>query len=213
MWRVIERFSLFIVCALLAAPATGAAADVAPDVLVKRVTLEVLDIVKRDRDIQAGDHKKIIALVEEKVLPHFDFETMTRIAMGRNWRQASPEQKKRLVVEFKTLLVRTYSSAISNYQDQKFEFRPLRAAPDATDVTVNVRVIQPGREAVAIDYDMENTPDGWKCYNVYVAGVSLVANYRTEFDAEVRKGGIDGLLKSLEAKNKSLEDLPIAGKK
>ncbi|HXZ91603.1 MAG TPA: ABC transporter substrate-binding protein [Burkholderiales bacterium] len=213
MWRVIERFSLFLVCALLAAPVTGAAAQPAPDVLVKQVTLEVLDIVKRDRDIQTGDHKKIIALVEEKVLPHFDFETMTRIAMGRNWRQASPEQRKRLVVEFKTLLVRTYSSAISNYQDEKFEFRPLRAAPDATDVTVNVRVIQPGREAVAIDYDMENTAAGWKCYNVYVAGVSLVANYRTEFDAEVRKGGVDGLLKSLEAKNKSLEHAPIAGKK
>ncbi|HMA89932.1 MAG TPA: ABC transporter substrate-binding protein [Burkholderiales bacterium] len=213
MWRMIERVALFVLGALLVAPATGAAAEVAPDVLVKKVTLEVLDIVKRDRDIQAGDHKKIIALVEEKVLPHFDFETMTRIAMGRNWRQASPEQKKRLVVEFKTLLVRTYSSAISNYQDEKFEFQPLRAAPDATDVTVNVRVIQPGREAVRIDYDMENTPDGWKCYNVYVAGVSLVANYRTEFDAEVRRNGVEGLLKSLEAKNKSLEHAPIAGKK
>lgn len=213
MWRMIERLALFVLCALLVAPATGAAAEVAPDVLVKKVTLEVLDIVRRDRDIQSGDHKKIIALVEEKVLPHFDFETMTRIAMGRNWRQASPEQKKRLVVEFKTLLVRTYSSAISNYQDEKFEFQPLRAAPDATDVTVNVRVIQPGREAVRIDYDMENTPDGWKCYNVYVAGVSLVANYRTEFDTEVRRNGVEGLLKSLEAKNKSLEQAPIAGKK
>ncbi|HXZ51883.1 MAG TPA: ABC transporter substrate-binding protein [Burkholderiales bacterium] len=213
MLRMIERFALLIVCTSLAVPVAGAAAQPTPDVLVKQVTLEVLDIVKRDRDIQAGDHKKIIALVEEKVLPHFDFETMTRIAMGRNWRQASPEQRKRLVVEFKTLLVRTYSSAISNYQDEKFEFRPLRAAPDATDVTVNVRVIQPGREAVAIDYDMENTPDGWKCYNVYVAGVSLVANYRTEFDAEVRKNGVEGLLKSLEAKNKSLEHAPIAGKK
>jgi phospholipid transport system substrate-binding protein len=213
MWRMIDRFVLFILCTSLVGPVSGAAADVAPDVLVKQVTLEVIDIVKHDRDIQAGDHKKIVTLVEEKVLPYFDFETMTRIAMGRNWRQATPDQKKRLVVEFKTLLVRTYSSAISNYQDEKFEFRPLRAAPDATDVTVNVRVIQPGREAVAIDYDMENTPDGWKCYNVYVAGVSLVANYRTEFDAEVRKAGIDGLLKSLEAKNKSLEHAPIAGKK
>jgi len=213
MWRMVKRLLSFTVCAALVVPGARAAAEVAPDVLVKQVTLEVLDIVKQDRAIQAGDHKKIIALVEEKVLPHFDFETMTRIAMGRNWRQATPEQKKRLVVEFKTLLVRTYSSAISNYQDQKFEFRPLRAAPDATDLTVNVRVIQPGREAVAIDYDMENTPNGWKCYNVYVAGVSLVANYRTEFDTEVRKGGVDGLLKSLEAKNKSLEHAPIAGKK
>jgi phospholipid transport system substrate-binding protein len=213
MRQLIERFSLFVLCALCAAPLTGFAADLAPDALVKQVTLEVLDIVKQDRDIQAGDHKKIIALVEEKVLPHFDFEAMTRIAMGRNWRQATPEQKKRLVVEFKTLLVRTYSSAISSYQDQKFEFRPLRAEPNATDVTVNVRVIQSGREPVAIDYDMENTPNGWKCYNVYVAGVSLVANYRTEFDSEVRRGGVDGLLKSLEAKNKSLEHAPIAGKK
>ncbi len=190
-----------------------AVADDAPDVLVKSVTSDVLALVKKDKDIQSGNTKKTIALVEEKVLPHFDFEVMTRIAMGRNWRQATPEQKKRLVVEFKTLLVRTYSSAISNYQDEKFEFRPLRAAADATDVTVNVRVIQPGREAVAIDYDMENTPNGWKCYNVYVAGVSLVANYRTEFDAEVRKGGVDGLLKSREAKNRSLEQAPIAGKK
>jgi phospholipid transport system substrate-binding protein len=212
MWRVIERFALFIVGTALGAPAIGAAAEIAPDVLVKQVTLDVLDIVKRDRELQS-DHKKIIALVDDKVVPHFDFETMTRIAMGRNWRQATPEQKKRLVVEFKTLLVRTYSSAISSYQDEKFEFRPLRAAPDATDVTVNVRVIQSGREPVAIDYDMENTPNGWKCYNVYVAGVSLVANYRTEFDSEVRRGGVDGLLKSLEAKNKSLEHAPIAGKK
>jgi len=213
MLRVIERVAIWVACAALAVPAFGAGADLAPDALVKQVTLEVLDIVRHDKEIQAGDHRKILALVDQKVLPHFNFTTMTRIALGRNWRQASPEQKERLVAEFRTLLVRTYSSAISSYQDQKFEFRPLRAKADDTDVTVNVRVIQSGREPVAIDYDMEKTADGWKCYNVYVAGVSLVANYRTEFDAEVRKGGIDGLLKSLREKNKSLEDTPIAGKK
>ena len=213
MLRVIERVAIWVACAALAVPAFGAGADLAPDALVKQVTLEVLDIVRHDKEIQAGDHRKILALVDQKVLPHFNFTTMTRIALGRNWRQASPEQKERLVAEFRTLLVRTYSSAISSYQEQKFEFRPLRAKADDTDVTVNVRVIQSGREPVAIDYDMEKTADGWKCYNVYVAGVSLVANYRTEFDAEVRKGGIDGLLKSLQAKNKSLEDAPLAGKK
>jgi len=213
MSRVIRLFLAWIACAALAAPVAGAAPDVAPDELVKRVTLEVLDIVKRDKEIQAGNHQKMLALVDEKVLPHFEFGTMTRIAMGRNWRQASPEQKKALISEFRTLLVRTYSSALSSYQDEKFEFRPLRARPGDTDVTVNVRVIQSGREPVTIDYDMEQTPGGWKCYNVYVAGVSLVANYRSEFDAEVRKGGIDGLLKSLQAKNQSLENSPIAGKK
>lgn len=210
---VIKWFAACVAWAALAVPAFGADADVAPDALVKRVTLEVLDIVKRDREIQAGNHQKIMALVEEKVLPHFDFTYMTRIAMGRNWRQASPEQRERLVVEFKTLLVRTYSSALSSYQDEKFEFRPLRARSGEGDVTVKVRVIQPGRQAVAIDYDMEKTPGGWKCYNVYVAGVSLVANYRTEFDAEVRKSGVDGLLKTLRAKNQSLEQEPLAGKK
>jgi len=213
MLRVIEQVAIWVACAMLAVPAFGAGADLAPDVLVKQVTLEVLDIVRHDKEIQAGNHQKVLALVDQKVLPHFNFTTMTRIALGRNWRQASPEQKERLVAEFRTLLVRTYSSAISSYQEQKFEFRPLRAKADDTDVTVNVRVIQSGREPVAIDYDMEKTANGWKCYNVYVAGVSLVANYRTEFDAEVRKGGIDGLLKSLQAKNKSLEDAPLAGKK
>jgi phospholipid transport system substrate-binding protein len=213
MSRLIRIFITWIACAALAAPAAGAAGDVAPDELVKRVTLEVLDIVKRDKEIQAGNHQKIMALVEEKVLPHFDFTYMTRIAMGRNWRQASPEQRERLVAEFKTLLVRTYSSALSSYQDEKFEFRPLRARSGEGDVTVNVRVIQSGRQPVAIDYDMEKTPGGWKCYNVYVAGVSLVANYRSEFDAEVRKDGIEGLLKSLRAKNESLEHEPLAGKK
>jgi len=191
----------------------AAAQDLAPDALVKKVTMEVLDVIAADKDIKAGDRKKVIDLVEAKVIPHFSFPGMTAMAVGQNWRQANPEQKRRLTEEFKTLLVRTYSSALSAYGDQKFEFRPLRAKPTDTDVTVNVRVLQPGAQAVTIDYDMEKTAGGWKVYNVYVAGVSLVQNYRTEFANQVRDGGIDGLIKTLEAKNRSLEQSAAAGKK
>lgn len=196
--------------AMAAAAATAAAQDVAPDVLVKNVTLEVIDIIAKDKDIKAGDQRKVIELVEARVLPHFNFGGMTALAMGQGWKQASAEQKKRLIEEFKTLLVRTYSSALSAYSDQKFEFRPLRAKPTDTDVTVNVRVLQPGAQAITIDYDMEKTPGGWKVYNVYVAGVSLVQNYRTDFANQVRDTGIDGLIKTLQSKNKSLEQRAAA---
>jgi phospholipid transport system substrate-binding protein len=176
-----------------------------PDALVKTVTLDVLEIVSADKEIQAGNVQKVIGLVEAKVLPHFSFESMTALAMGVNWRKATPEQKPRLVQAFKTLLVRTYASAITSYRDEKFEFLPLRAKPTDTDVTVKVRVLKPGRQPVAIDYDMEKTANGWKCYNMYVAGVSLVLNYRTEFSTEVRRSGIDGLINALEKKNQTLE--------
>jgi len=180
-----------------------------PDVLVKTVTLEVVDILQKDKDIQGGGaagRKKVIALIETKVLPHFNFQAMTASAVGHNWAKASPEQKSRLNDEFKTLLVRTYSSALAAYSNQKFEFRPLRAKPTDTDVTVNVRVMQSGAQPVTIDYDMEKRANGWKVWDVRVAGVSLVANYRTEFDTQVRQGGIDGLIKALQAKNRSLEE-------
>jgi phospholipid transport system substrate-binding protein len=179
-----------------------------PDVLVKNVTLEVVDILQKDKEIQEGSsagRKKVIALIETKVLPHFNFEAMTASAVGRNWAKASVEQKTRLNDEFKTLLVRTYSSALAAYSNQKFDFRPLRAKPTDTDVTVNVRVMQSGAQPVTIDYDMEKRPSGWKVWDVRVAGVSLVANYRTEFDTQVRDNGIDGLIKTLQTKNRSLE--------
>jgi phospholipid transport system substrate-binding protein len=130
---------------------------------------------------------------------------MTALAMGVNWRKATADQKTKLIQEFRTLLVRTYASALTSYRDEQFEFLPLRAKPTDTDVTVNVRVLKPGRQPIAIDYDMEKTAAGWKCYNVYVAGVSLVLNYRTEFANEVRKSGIDGLIAVLQKKNKQLE--------
>lgn len=187
------------------------AQEMAPDALVKNVTLEVVEILQKDKDIQKGDRKKVIALIEVKVLPHFNFQAMTASAVGRNWNKASAEQKARLAEEFKTLLVRTYSSALAAYSNQKFEFRPLRAKPTDTDVTVNVRVLQSGTQPVTIDYDMEKRPGGWKVWDVRVSGISLVANYRTEFDNQVREAGIDGLIKTLQTKNRSLEHGAVAG--
>lgn len=187
---------------------TGTAAAVAPppDVLVRDVTLEVLEIISRDKDIQSGDRAKIVALIEAKVVPHFNFAGMAAQAMGANWRKANAEQKAKLTDSFKTLLVRTYASALTAYRDQKFEFKPLRLKSEDTDVTVHVKVVQPGAQAVTIDYDMEKSPGGWKVYNVHVGGVSLVINYRTEFANQVRDAGIDGLIRNLETKNRSLAD-------
>jgi phospholipid transport system substrate-binding protein len=183
--------------------------ETAPDVLVKNVTLEVIEIIQKDQEIQKGDRKKVVALIDSKVLPHFNFQAMTASAVGRSWDKASAEQKTRLAEEFKTLLVRTYASALASFSAQKFEFRPLRAKPTDTDVTVNVRVLQPGSQPVTIDYDMEKRPNGWKVWDVRVGGISLVANYRTEFDNLVREKGVEGLLKTLQAKNNSLD--PAAG--
>jgi len=190
--------------------ATAQAQEVAPDVLVKNVTTEVVDLITKDKEIRSGSRAKLIEVIEARVLPHFNFTSMTALAMGQNWNKATPEQKKRLVEEFKTLLVRTYASALSAYSEQRFDFRPLRARPTDTDVTVNVRVIQSGAQPVPIDYSMEKTASGWKVYDVMVGGVSLVANYRTEFNATVRDVGIEGLIKNLQAKNRSLEAAPPA---
>ena len=183
----------------------------APDLLVKTVTLEVVDIIQKDKDIQKGDRKKVIALIESKVLPHFNFPAMTASAVGRNWDKASADQKARLMEEFKTLLVRTYSSALASYSNQKFDFRPLRAKPTDTDVTVYVRILQSGTEPVTIDYDMEKRPGGWKVWDVRVGGISLVANYRTEFDNQIRENGVEGLIKTLYAKNNSPVQPSVAG--
>ena len=197
-----SRSLLVFGIAWLVVAASAGAQDGAPDILVKDVTLEVVDIIGKDKDIQAGSQKRIVELVEAKVIPHFNFTAMTRLAVATNWEKSSPEQTKQLTEEFKTLLVRTYSSALSTYRDQKFDFRPLRAKPTDTDVTVQVRISQGGREPVSLEYDMEKTPTGWKVYDVRVGGVSLVANYRTEFANEIRANGIDGLIKGLAAKNR-----------
>ena len=195
--------------ALVHAGAVGAQ-EMAPDALVKAVTLEVVDIIKNDKEIQAGDRKKVVALIESRVLPHFNFQAMTASAVGRNWDKANAEQKSRLMEEFRTLVVRTYASSLAAYSNQKFDFRPLRAKPTDTDVTVNVRVLQSGSQPVQIDYDMEKRPTGWKVWDVRVAGISLVANYRTEFDNQVREAGLEGLIKALQSKNRSLEKTSAA---
>src|SRR6185436_19883025 len=198
-----------LISALLAAAlllgAGPARAQEAPDVLVKNVTLEVVDLISKDKEIKSGNRAKLIQVIDAKVLPHFNFAAMTGLALGQNWKKATPEQKKRLTEEFRTLLVRTYASALAAYSEQKLEFRPLRAKPTDTDVTVQVRVLQAGAQPVPIDYSMEKTAGGWKVYDVMVGGVSLVANYRTEFNNVVREAGIDGLIKNLGTKNRSLE--------
>jgi phospholipid transport system substrate-binding protein len=184
---------------------TAFAQETAPDVLVKNVTTEVVDLITKDKEIKSGNRGKLMQVIEAKVLPHFNFASMTALAMGQNWSKATPEQKKQLTHEFKTLLVRTYASALAAYSEQKFDFRPLRAKPTDTDVTVNVRVLQPGSQPVAIDYAMEKTPAGWKVYDVQIGGVSLVANYRTEFGKAVRESGVEGLIKALQDKNAVME--------
>ena len=176
----------------------------APDALVKGVTQDVIAIVKQDKDIQSGNTKKTIALVEEKVLPHFNFTRMTALAMGINWRKATPDQQQMLIDQFRTLLVRTYSTALTSYRNQAIDFKPLRAQPADTDVTVRSEVRQSGAEAVTIDYSMEKTPSGWKVYDVVVGGVSLVTTYRETFANEVRNAGVDGLIKTLYDKNRQL---------
>ena len=198
---------------LLVAAMPLRAQDVAPDQLVKTVTLEVVDLIAKDKEIQSGNRAKLIELIDARVLPHFNFTAMTALALGQSWNKATPEQKKRLTEEFRTLLVRTYASALAAYADQRFDFRPLRAKPDDTDVTVQVRVLQVGAQPVPIDYSMEKTAAGWKVYDVMVGGVSLVANYRTEFNSTVRDVGIEGLIRNLQAKNHSLEAAPPAEKK
>ena len=208
------RFATAAATAAFVAAGGGASAQsdlLAPDVLVRNVTIEVVEIIQKDKDIQKGDRKKVIALIEAKVLPHFNFQAMTSSAVGRNWDKANADQKLRLMDEFKTLLVRTYSSALASYSSQKFDFRPLRAKPTDTDVTVNVRILQSGTEPVTIDYDMEKRPGGWKVWDVRVGGISLVANYRTEFDNLIRDSGVEGLIKALNAKNSSQSQQPVAG--
>lgn len=185
-----------------------ASADVevkAPDVLVRDVTNEVLEIVRKDRAIQAGDTQRVFGLVQDKVLPHFNFRRMTMLAVGRDWRNATPEQQGRLVDAFQTLLVRTYSNALTQYRDQVIEFRPVRQAAADTTVQVRTEVRQSGAQPIGIDYTLEKTEKGWKVFDVVVAGVSLVTNYRGSFGDEIRAGGIDGLIRSLEEKNRSLE--------
>jgi phospholipid transport system substrate-binding protein len=195
---------VYVLCLNLFVTAVSAQ-DLAPDAQVKQITDEVIGIIQQDKDLRAGNQKKVNELVDARVLPYFNFGRMTALAVGPNWRKASVEQQKALTSEFRILLVRTYSSALSTYKNQVIAFQPLRAAAGDTDVTVRTQVKQPGTAPVSIDYGMEKTPSGWKVYDVVVGGVSLVTNYRETFNAEIHEGGLDGLIKSLASKNHAQE--------
>ena len=186
--------------ASLAAPAI--AADEAPDALVKRISGEVLTTIKADPAIQAGDMNRIVALVDGKIMPNVNFTRMTASAVGRYWRQATPEQQKQLQDEFKTLLVRTYSGALGEVKDQTLHFKPMRMQPTDTEVVVRSEVRGKG-EPIQLDYRLEKTANGWKIYDLNVLGVWLVETYRTQFAQEIGAKGIDGLIASLAQRNKS----------
>ena len=188
--------------ALLASAPFVRAAEEGPDALIKRVSTEVLDAIKSDKAIQAGEMNRVLTLVDTKVMPNVNFTRMTASAVGRNWRQATPAQKTRLQEEFKTLLIRTYSGALSQVKDQSLNVKPLRAAPTDTDVTVRTEVVGRG-DPVQLDYRMEKTPTGWKIYDLNVLGVWLVETYRTQFAQEINANGIDGLIASMSQRNKT----------
>jgi len=196
MYRILAT----LIAALI--PAVAAAQET-PDALVKRTADEILAIIKADKDIQSGNSAKVVELAEQKVLPHFDFERMTRLAVGRNWSQANDAQKQGLVKEFRTLLVRTYSSSLSQYRNQTIDVKPTKLAPADKDATVRSAVIQQGGPPIPIDYAMEKTDSGWKVYDVVIDGASLVTTYRGTFNDQVQKGGIDGLVKTLQERNRS----------
>lgn len=192
------RRALLLCIALVAIPAF---AEEAPDALVTRVSQDALQVIKTDPKVQAGDQARIRELIETKLAPHFDVDRMTALATGKAYRQATPEQKKRLADEFRTLLIRTYSNALNQYRDQTIVAKPLRLDANAAEATVRTEVQRAGQPPVQIDYSMEKTPDGWKAYDVIVGGVSLVTNYRDEFTQQVQAGGIDGLIRTLATKN------------
>ena len=194
---------LFAVLVVLAGPA--AAQELAPDTMVRQVTEDVLTVVRQDKDIQSGNTRKAIDLVETKVLPYFNFQRMTALAMGVDWKKASPEQKKRLSEEFKTLLVRTYSNALTSYKNQTVVYKPSKVAAGDTEAVVRTEIVQPGNKPVQLDYSLEKQGENWKVYDVIVAGVSLVTNYRDTFKQEVSNNGIDGLITMLANRNKQLE--------
>ncbi len=176
---------------------------VPPDVLIRDTVQQVIGVIKADKDIKAGDLQKTLALVDEKVLPHFDFERMTKLAVGKYWRSATPEQRQSLTAEFRNMLVRTYAKVFSVYQDQEIEVRPLKADADASEVTVQTTITKPGTPSIPVNYEMKAGKDGWKVFDIYIEGVSMVMSYRGTFGSQIEQNGIDGLIKTLSEKNDS----------
>ena len=198
-------FRIFLSLGLIGSVASALAADEAPDVFVKRVSNETLDAVRSDKSIKGGDINKIMQLVDSKLMQHVNFRRMTALATGPGWRKATPEQQDRLQEEFKLLLIRTYSGALTQINDQTIEVKPLRGATDEKNLVVQTEVRGKG-EPIQLDYRLEKTPgdgSGWKIFDLNVMGIWLVENYRSQFSKEINAGGLDGLIKSLADRNKS----------
>lgn len=200
----IRKALAFAALAMLVALPVRSAAETPPDVLARSVTDEVLSIVRADRELQSGNPRRLLELVEAKVLPHFDFARMTQLAAGRNWRDATPDQQQALTDEFRLLLVRIYTTAFSYYRDQTIDFRPLKMVPGDTHVVVRSLVRQPSGPPVSIDYNMERRTGAWKVYDMKIEGVSLIENYRSTFNAEIQRHGMDGLIRTLAERNRTL---------
>ncbi|WP_047532494.1 MlaC/ttg2D family ABC transporter substrate-binding protein [Methylotenera sp. N17] len=194
MKQLIAAFGLLLASSL-------AIAGEGPDELVKRTADDVLAVVKSDKDIQAGNQDKIFKLAEEKILPNFNFEKVSRLVLGKNWTKATPEQQAAFQNEFKTLLLRTYATALSKYKNQVIEYKPLRLPEGSTSATVKTSIVQQGGQPIAVDYALEKKADDWKVFDIVIEGVSLVTNYRSQFAQEIRQNGLDSLIKKLAEKN------------
>jgi len=193
--------------------ASVARAEMTADELVKQTAEDVLATIKNDKDIQAGNQQKIFALAEEKILPNFDFDRVCRMVLGKNWKSATPEQQAAFQKEFRSLLLRTYATALGKYRNQVIEYKPLRAEPDAKNVSVKTQILQPGGQPIAVDYSLVKVDGGWKVYDIVIESVSLVTNYRSQFSNEIRTNGLDSLNKKLAEKTKQLayDEFEIAG--
>lgn len=201
MPRFFRRAAVSVLCAASFVLATPVWAEDPPDVQVKNVSAEVLAIVREDKGIAAGDMRHAVELIDAKVSPHFNFTRMAALAVGRDWRAATPEQKTALTAEFRALLVRSYSNALNRFKELQIVVKPLRMEANADEVIVRTEVRQPGKAADTVDYSLEKKDGQWKVYDVSVAGVSLISSYRDSFGQEIKASGIDGLIKSLKAKN------------
>lgn len=198
-------FSVFVATFLIALllNVNSAYAEITADELVKQTADDVLATIKNDKDIQAGNQQKIFALAEEKILPNFDFDRVCRMVLGKNWKTATPEQQAVFQKEFRSLLLRTYATALGKYRNQTIEYKPLRAEPDAKNVSVKTQILQPGGQPIAVDYSLVKVEGGWKVYDIVIESVSLVTNYRSQFSNEIRTNGLDSLNKKLAEKNKA----------
>jgi phospholipid transport system substrate-binding protein len=202
-----KKFFLFPIFAMFFSFAGSAFAQTVdtsnPDVMVKTITQQVMDQIKGDKSIQSGDINKITQLVNDKILPYTDFHRTTQLAMGRNWRTATPEQQQQVIEQFKTLLIRTYSGALAQVRDQQIQYKPFRANPDDTDVVVRSTVVN-GGQPIELDYRLYKTPQGWRVYDINVLGAWLIQAYQQQFQEKIQQGGVDGLIQFLTQRNQQL---------